>query len=1244
MKTPIHPRPESNAMNKSALKSYAPQARREFIQAVTDRAKVLGLSEKKIEPVEVKGDVAMIAGRPFPRDVADRRKKLEARINLRGFTQVMEEVAYTWFNRFTALRYMELHDYLGHGYRVLSNPSATDNTGIPEILEKATSVDLPGLDKDKVAELRLAGDKDAELYRMLLVAQCNRLHRVMPMLFEAVNDATELLLPENLLQTNSPIRTLVNAIPEENWSEIEIVGWLYQFYISEKKDQVIGKVVKSEDIPAATQLFTPNWIVKYMVQNTLGRKWLMTYPASSIKGKMEFYIEPAEQEPEVQARLDAITPRELNPEELTFMDPACGSGHILAEAYDLFKDIYLERGYRTRDIPRLILEKNLYGLDIDDRAAQLARFTVLMKARADDRRILDPENPARLNIMAIQESKGLDVDEMARVLLRERVKEIGGKRQEQHALIKLRPEQATLSITEKSDVTKEELYSLLHLFEDGKTFGSLLTVHDRLKDALPRLEKLVAKALTASDMESRRWAEALVPLVKQTRLLAAQYDYVVANPPYMGSKGLNPKLKAYAKDEYPDSKSDLFAMFIERGLLMSNAQDYLSMITMESWMFLSSYEKFRIKVAAKNTIQSLGHFPYDGKRPTVMGINFGLSVLSLRNHKIEDYSGTYFCSRYYELNDDGTPKEFPTKNERYKTASASDFKKIPGSPIAYWVSERFLKIFEENGTLGDKTLARQGLATGDNSIFARLWYEIDIADFCKEATSCAETVEIGKKWYPYNKGGDFRRWYGNLQWVVDWENDGTRIRSFRDDKGKLRSRPQNTDCYFRDGITWSDVTSGHLSMRLLEKGCIYDISGHSAFPQKGLERSSILAYMNTEFAKEAFKMINPTLHFQIGDYQKFPYPQLFINTESQKIAERAVALSRKDWDAYETSWDFKSHKILEIGKQPSLSISYSSVTKEYKSMVLELHSLEQENNQRFNNTYDLNSDISHNVIMNEITLTCNPHYRYGPGKTEEEYESLQRTDTIKELISYAIGCMMGRYSLDEPGLIYAHSGNEGFDPSRYTTFPADEDGIVPVMPPDLGVDWFEDDATNRFEEFLKVAWSPETLDENLKFVADSLDPKRGEAPMDTIRRFISQKFFKDHHLKVYKKRPIYWLFSSGKHKAFECLVYLHRYNKNTLARMRAMYVTPLQGKYNARIEYLEKELPAASSTSAAKKLQKELDAMRKKQQELREFDELLRHYADQRISLDLDDGVKVNYGKFGTLLAEVKAVTGEKAE
>lgn len=1226
-------------INRNILKSYAPKARREFIQAVTDRASVLGLSAKKIEPVEVKGDVAIIAGRPFPKDVAKRRKKLEERIKIKGFHQVMETVAYTWFNRFCALRYMELHDYLGHGYRVLSNPSGSD---IPEILEKATSVDLPGLDKNKVAELRLAGDKDAELYRLLLVKQCNALHRAMPMMFEAVHGASELLLPENLLQTNSPIRKLVNDIPEENWDEIEIVGWLYQFYISEKKDQVIGKVVKSEDIPAATQLFTPNWIVKYMVQNTVGRKWLMTYPASGIKGKMEFYIEPAEQEPEVQARLTAITPKELNPEELTFMDPACGSGHILAEAYDLFKEIYLERGYRTRDIPRLILEKNLYGLDIDDRAAQLARFTVLMKARADDRRILDPENPAKLNVMAIQESKGLDVDEVAGVLLRERVKEIGGKGEaKQLSLMQPTTVQASLSETEKPDVTKQELYSLLHLFEDGKTFGSLLTVHNRLKDALPRLEKLVAKALTASDMESRRWAEALLPLVTQAKLIARQYGYVVTNPPYMGGKGLNPNLKSFLKDNYADVKSDLFSAFVVRNFEMSEAHAQLGFMSPFVWMFISSYEKLRDYLIDEKTITSLIQLEYSG----FDGATVPICTYTLANSHLPNLKGSYIRLSDFRGADNQAPKTLEAIRDKdcgwYYTASASDFKKIPGSPIAYWVSDEMRDVFSRSfplKTIGD---TRQGMATSDNNRFLRLWPEVSFTKVCFDAKSRNEAARVNRKWFPYNKGGDFRKWFGNSFFVVNWENDGEEILGHA---ASLYGSPTRTiksiSEYFKQSISWSKISSSHLAMRYYPNGYIFDVAGCSIFSEKSDDLKFLLGLSNTLITRALLASISPTLNFEAGTIASLP----IIDFEKEFVVDtvdQLIDISKEDWDRHEYSWNFKTIDLLSTKTKGNLvKDSYSKCKEQWNNITNKCLQLEESLNGVFADKYGLSEEVQIGIPNNEITLACNPSYQYGSGKAEDEYESLLRTDTIKELISYAIGCMMGRFSLDEPGLIYAHSGNEGFDSSRYATFPADEDGIVPVMDDD----WFEDDATNRFEEFLKVAWSPETLDENLKFVADSLDPKRGEAPIDTIRRFISQKFFKDHHLKVYKKRPIYWLFSSGKHKAFECLVYLHRYNENTLARMRAMYVTPLQGKYNARIDYLDKEKDNAGSATAARKLQKELDTMRKKQQELREFDELLRHYADQRISLDLDDGVKVNYGKFGKLLAEVKAVTGSNPQ
>ncbi len=1209
-------------MQTNKLKSYAPQARQEFIQAVTDRAKVLGLSESHIEPVEIQGQVALIGGRPFPVQVATQREDLEASIGRKGFAQVMEEAAYTWFNRFVALRYMELHDYLGHGCRVLSNPSGSE---IPEILEKATSVDLPGLDQYKVAELRLAGDKDAELYRLLLITQCNALHRVMPFLFERVSDASELLLPENLLQTSSPIRKMVTEIPEEDWQKIEIVGWLYQFYISEKKSQVIGKTVKSEDIPAATQLFTPNWIVKYMVQNTLGRKWLMTYPHSFIRETMEFYIQPAEQDPEVQAQLESITPKELNPEDLTFMDPACGSGHILAEAYDLFKEIYLECGYRTRDIPRHILELNLYGLDIDDRAAQLARFTVLMKARADDRHILNPDRPVTLNVIPIQESKDLDMEDLAGTLLKEHTVEVGKPKMQQQYLVQPSNKQAYLKGKDKPEVSQDELKALLHLFQDAKTFGSLLTVPDKVKNALPRLEKLIEKALSW-DEYSKSMARQLLPLVRQARLLATEYDFVVANPPYMGSKGLNAELKELAKSRYPDSKSDLFAMFIERNLAMAQPQGYAALITMQSWMFLSSFEKLRSNILDSETIIYMAHL---GARAfdSISGEVVQTTAFVLYNEKLEEYKGTYI--RLVEEKSEESKIEAIRAGEanRY-TASGADFKKIPGSPIAYWVSEQIRSLFEIYSPIHELLVVTGGMTTADNDRFLRMWFEVSDENAERNCKSRENAIKSEKKWFPYNKGGSYRKWYGNCLYYVNWFNDGEDILSTG------RAFPRSKEFYFQESLTYTATSSSYFGIRYSDDGFLFDAKGSSCFSDQQTLLSA-LGFLASKISSYLLNSINPTIEFQTGNISSLPF---ILNNRVSHYVEELISISRADWDSYEVSWNFKIFPLLNLKyKTNTLPSAFGDLRSRWHQTTQEMKRLEEENNRIFIEAYGLQDELSPDVPLEEITLTCNPYYRYGGNKSEEELEALLRADTMKELISYAIGCMMGRYSLDEPGLIYAHSGNEGFDPSRYQTFPADEDGIIPVMDDD----WFADDATNRFVEFIKVAWPPEALDENLKFVANSLGPKKSEEPIDTIRRYISDKFFKDHHLKVYKKLPIYWLFSSGKHKAFQCLVYLHRYNESTLSRMRAMYVTPLQGKYKARIEYLEKERDSAGSSSVRNKMQNELDIMRKKQEELRAFDEQLRHYADQRISLDLDDGVKVNYGKFGNLLAEVKAVTGK---
>jgi len=1183
-------------MNKSKLKSYAPAARREFIQAVTDRAHFYGLSENtsEIQPVEEKGDVAFIGGRPFPRKIAAQRKNLEQRIEREGFSQVMEAIAYTWFNRLLALRYMEIHGYLDHGFRVLSNPSGNP---IPEILEQAAHFQLPGLDKDKVVELKLDGNKDAELYRMMLVAQCNALNTAMPFLFERIDDETELLFPNNLLHSDSLIRKLVTEIDEEDWQQVEIIGWLYQFYISEKKDQVIGKVVKPEDIPAATQLFTPNWIVKYMVQNSLGRMWLATYPKSSLKGKMEYYIEPAEQTEEVKAQLAAITPKELNPETITLLDPASGSGHILIEAYDLFKEIYLERGYRSRDIPRLILEKNLYGLDIDDRAAQMTGFALLMKARADDRNILR-ENPPRLNVMAIQGSEGIDAESISNALLKEKTYSIV------NGPSTLFPEtilQPVLTATHMSGIDKNDIRDLLELFSEGKAFGSLIQVPKKIAGKLNKLANLVESSLQSPDMFIQKAANTLLPFVRQAMVLAGQYNCVVANPPYMGKNYYYSKLKAFSKTNYPSSHSDLYSMFIERNSKLTKPYGMYGMITIPNWMFLSSFSNFRAMIQSSLRIQSLIH---NGRG--VFGSDFGSCSFVIFNCKISKYIGRYkrlFDKSAAILDSDELANRFISGIGEF-TVSQDEFDKIPGYPIAYWLKDSVRDAFSKFPAIGND--AKKGTTTGENARFLRQWYEVDKLRFSRFD---------GSKWFPMTKGGEFRKWYGNFEAVIDWENDGLEIRNFKDEFGQLRSRPQNLHANFKEAITWNDVSIAMFSARYVPEGFVFNAVGPMIVGSNLYHR---IAMLNSVVNAEFLKFLCPTMKFEVGAIALLPIADNH-NSIAMINAEEAIKIAITDWDYFEISWDFNSFPCLSSKlKASSVETSWQTWQVHCISQITRMQELETENNRIFIEAYGLQDELSPEVIEDQITLA----------RPDREAD-------VKKLISYAVGCMMGRYSLDQPGLIYANSGSVDFDNSKYKTFPADDDGIIPVM----DMDWFEDDAASRFEEFLIVAWSAETLEDNLKFVADSLSPKNSETSHETIRRYISTQFYKDH-MQTYKKRPIYWLFSSGKQRAFECLVYLHRYNESTLSRMRNEYVTPLQGKFSARAEYLNNEINAATSTSNRTKLQKQLDTLKKKQAELVAFDDLLRHYADKRIPLDLDDGVKINYGKFGNLLAEVKAITG----
>ncbi|WP_119025214.1 BREX-1 system adenine-specific DNA-methyltransferase PglX [Acinetobacter soli] len=1174
-------------MNTSHIKKYAPQARNDFLAAISKQAAKYGITAKAILPAEQKGDLLLIGDQVFPLSVMKPRDKLIKRIQTSSFEQTIDYIAYSWFNRLCAIRYMECKGLLDHGRRVLS--SADGSAGLPQILEECLDIDLPGLNASRVAELKLDGNKDEELYRELLLAQCHALNQVMPLLFEQVSDESELLLPDNLTKTDSLIRDLVSSISEEDWSDVQIIGWLYQFYISEKKDQVIGKVVKSEDIPAATQLFTPNWIVKYLVQNSVGRLWLMAQPDSTLASEWEYYIQPAEQTDEVNAQLKQLIDVRisedgdtLNPESITVLDPACGSGHILVEAYDCLKAIYLERGYRSRDIPRLILENNLYGIDIDTRAAQLASFALLMKAREDDRRLFS--NPPKLNIIALQDSQPERLDAFSQDLA-------------------------------SANIAQTDLKELLDLFEHASTFGSLIQIPEAFAKKLPNLETKLNTALESGDIFAQQSAQELLPLVQQAKLLAKQYDAVIANPPYMGSKFYVPTLKKYIEKNYKVAKGDLYTCFMVRNSSLSKAGALIGMITIPNWMFLSSYENLRERLFEIAHLQTMSH---NGRG--VFGSDFGSCAFTFQKTPILDYNGVYkrlfkkqgSVSSNQELED-----VFKSTNSFY--ASLNDFKKVPGSPVTYWISKNILKVFQTSVPLGDIAEAKQGLATADNNRFLRNWYEVNNIKIGYGVEGLANALASRKKWFPYNKGGEYRKWYGNQEYVVNWENDGHEIRNHFDETGKQRSRPQNTQCYFKESVSWSDITSSVPSFRLFPKGFIYDITGMSAQVEDVDELYKVLAYCNSKVVEWIAGSINPTVHFQIGNYQKLPSLRSSLDKVNLDNIKKLIHTSESDWNSYETSWDFTQNPIIRT-EQPNLEQAFSTWEQQNADDVAEMKRLEEENNKLFIDAYGLQDELTPEVPDAQITLT----------RADREKDS-------QRLVSYALGCMMGRYSLDEPGLIYAHAGNQDFDASRYQKFPADADGIIPLTE----MHWFEDDATHRIQEFLTAVWGKDTLDANMQWLAESLDKKANETAEDTIRRYLASKFYKDH-MQTYKKRPIYWLFSSGKQGAFQALVYLHRYNESTLARMRTEYVMPLISKMAAYANALESEIENSDSAAEIKRKEKELQNLHKQQAELSSFEEKLRHYADQRISLDLDDGVKVNYGKFGDLLAEVKAVTGEK--
>ena len=874
-------------MNTKNLKAYAPKARSQFIEAIKKRAAQFGLYQDKIVEMQSEGSSFIIEGQAFSQKQGQQRQQLERKINGRSevthterYNLFIREMAYTWFNRLAAIRYMELHDYLDHGFRVLSNPNNPES--LPEIIDHASDVvdsldplSSSGqgyLDKNHIIELQLAGNKEEELYRELLLGQCHRLFNIMPFMFEAIDDATELLLPDNLTKTDSILKGLVNEIPEEDWSEIEVIGWLYQFYISEHKDAVIGKVVKSEDIPAATQLFTPNWIVKYLVQNSLGRQWLATYSESELKGKMEYYIEPAEQSDDVIEQLKTITPTSIDPEQIKVLDPAAGSGHILVEVYEVLREIYLERGYRLREIPELILTKNIYGLDIDDRAAQLAGFALLMKAREDDRRIFQrvEDGEVSLNVYSLQSTEGLDIGELWQALNLE-------GNQQQGSTGGLFDEPSTV-IPTNAGIYKENfdlLQVLKFSFLQAKTLGSLIQIdNSRLKN-LAALKELLLSKEKCSDPSAKKAASDLLPILNQAIALAQQYDAIVANPPYMGNNGMNREVKDFAKQYYPSEKSDLFAISTKRYFSFVKEHGYVGVMTPYTWMFLNSYLPLREYLTENNTILSLIQPEYHAFFESAF---VPICCFVARNHHISDYSSSFIdLSNFYGA--EAQPQKVleainSDKCDWLHNTRPDDFKKIPGLPLAYWATDSTRELFNDGENLSSISPPRQGLITGDNDRFLRYWYEVS-------ADNTAFEFDSRKKFYPHNKGGEFRKWYGNREYLINWENEGFEIKNFKDAKGKVRSRPQNLEYNYKEHISWSLITSGDFSARLYSSEFSFNVAGISCFPEEK-NVNYILAFLNSKIANYLTKVINPTLNSNVGDVGNLP-----IITVDEQVIEIA---------------------------------------------------------------------------------------------------------------------------------------------------------------------------------------------------------------------------------------------------------------------------------------------------------------------------------------------------------------------
>lgn len=1173
-------------MNKTALKNFAVWARESLINNIKYVAGTKAVTENGIcEPlpqstkdlqlfdigtknyVEIKG--AEIAQRNSL--VAAIKAKAEELNNYKAaFQYIVEEVAYTWFNRMIAIRFMEVNGYLP--IRVLSSESGKHE---PDIVTTPfdAGLEFTGEESGRIYELR-DNNRLEELFRMLFIRECNHLHDILPELFEATNDYSELLLSLSYTDKDGVVFHLVNDISEDDFNiekegQVEIIGWMYQYYNTEPKDKVFAALKKNvkitkENIPAATQLFTPHWIVRYMVENSLGRLWIEGHPDADLREGWEYYLDEAEQEPQVQAQLEEIRAgcREISPEDIRIIDPCMGSGHILVYAFDMLMQIYSAQGYSERDAAKLIVEKNLWGLDIDRRAYQLAYFAVMMKARQYNRRILT--SGIKPNLFVIDDNRALTPE-----------------------IIEY--------IADGDSKIASDLRSIADDLTNAREYGSIINVQPVDFNGLIERIGIISESdeLNLIAMENKRIAcEKILPLVKQAQALAQKYDVVCTNPPYMGGSGMSDKLSDFVKKNYPDSKSDLFAVFIERCGQLANLKGYQAMITQHAWMFLSSYEKLREKLMLSTTVNMahLGARAFD----EIGGEVVQTTAFVERKAHMNGYKGTY--ARLVGIVGENEKRDAFLSHQNLYVSCADNFSKIPGMPVAYWVSVNTINAFDKP-KLESGVNAVKGLDTCDNDTFVRFWNEVDIHNINFSARSSEDTFEA--KWYPYCKGGGYSKWYGFMDKVVDWKDDGNILRNLRDSNGKIKSRPQNIRYYFKEGLTWSTITSYKLSLRYMNH-CIFGGGGSAMFMSSNLYYN--LCFVNSKVTEYFLSFMNPTLNFLVGDILGLP----IIIDESKKevvepLARNNINISKIDWDSFEPSWDFKTHPLLK--PVPLISEAFAQWSDECEKRFTRLKSNEEELNRIFIDIYGLQDELTPEVEDKDVTV-----------------RRADLTRDIKSLVSYAVGCMFGRYSLDVEGLAYA--GGE-WDGSKYKTFIPDPDNCIPVT----DEEYFRDDIVVRFVDFIRTVYGADTLEENLTFIADALGT-RGNTSRERIRNYFLNDFIKDH-IKMYQKRPIYWMFDSGKQNGFRALVYMHRWNADTTGNVRVEYLHKLQRIYENEIRQAQDvaETGSGREVSAA---QKRIEKLTKQLKETHDFDEKIAHLALSRIDIDLDDGVKVNYEKVQT--------------